>query len=64
MPGKEDRINELKERANNKQETRSVRFQVLLTPSIASELDEWSKKTGLSKNEIVNVALDQYMHGE
>lgn len=64
MPGKQDKMNRLKAMGENKPETRSIRFQVLLTPSVAAELEEWSKKTGASKNEIVNVALEQYMSDE
>ena len=61
MAPNKDRINELKKRADNKPETRSQRMQILITPSIESKLEELAKETGLSKNEIVNVALEEYM---
>lgn len=64
MAAMKDRIRELKEKADTKQETRSVRMQLLITPSIASDLQKLADESDVSKNEIVNVALEKYMHGE
>lgn len=64
MPTKEERIQQLKELANNKPESRSKRMQVLVTPTMYDELKEYATKSGVSVNEIVNVALAEYMDGK
>lgn len=64
MPTKEERIRELKELAESKPEKKEKRLQVLITPSMFDELQDLKAKTGLSVNEIVNVALTEYVAGK
>ena len=40
---------------------RKERLQVLLTESLMAKLDEASREYGLSKNEIINRALDAFL---
>lgn len=61
MPTKEERIRELKTIAESKPEKKEKRLQVLITPSMFDELQDLKAKTGLSVNEIVNVALTKYV---
>lgn len=42
-------------------ETRSRRVQVLVTPTMHEALKELSASTGVSVNEIINVALSNYL---
>lgn len=61
MPTREERIQRLRELAENTPETKSKRMQILVTPSMFDEIEAMSKETGLSKNQIVNVALGEYL---
>lgn len=45
----------------NKPETKSKRLNLLIKPSLDKELGELSKRTGLSKNDIVNKAIEVYL---
>lgn len=61
MLTREERIQRLKELAENTPETKSKRMQILVTPSMFDEIEAISKETGLSKNQIVNLALSEFM---
>lgn len=61
MPTTEELIQRLKELAEAAPETRSCRMQILITPSLAAALNELSKETKLSKNELVNIALNDFL---
>ena len=61
MPTTAELIERLRELAENTPETRSKRLQVLITPSMFDVLKALSDETGLSVNEIVNVALAEYI---
>lgn len=58
-----DLIEKLRELGENTPETRSKRLQVLVTPTMFEALKSLSAETGLSVNEIVNVALSEYLKG-
>lgn len=64
MPTTEELIQQLKELAESAPETRSKRMQILVTPSMYDALKALSSETKLSVNEIVNVALAEYLKGE
>lgn len=61
MPTAEELIKQLSEMAENAPEKRSRRMQILVTPTMFEALEALSKATHLSKNEIVNVALTEYL---
>ena len=64
MPMTAELIEKLKVLGENTPETRSKRIQVLITPTMFDALKSLSAETGLSVNEIVNVALSEYMVGK
>lgn len=64
MPTKEELIEILTELGASKDETKSQRLQLLVTPSMHEALKKLSKGTGLSVNAIVNEALDEYLKGK
>lgn len=64
MPTTEELIKKLKALGENTPETRSKRLQVLITPTMFDTLKSLSAETGLSVNEIINVALSEYMIGK
>lgn len=64
MPTTEELIEKLRELGENTPETRSRRVQVLITPTLFDTLKALSAETGLSVNEIVNVALTEYVAGK
>lgn len=64
MPTTEELIEKLRELGENTPETRSRRVQVLVTPTLFDTLKSLSAETGLSVNEIVNVALTEYVAGK
>lgn len=61
MPTTEELIQKLKELAEDTPERRSKRLQLLLTPTMFDTLKSLSADTGLSVNELVNIALDEYL---
>ena len=63
MPITEELIEKLKALGQNMPETRSKRVQLLVTPSMFDALKALSAETGLSVNEIINVALSEYLRG-
>lgn len=63
MPTTAELIDKLRELGENTPETRSKRLQVLITPTMFDTLKSLSAETGLSVNEIVNVALGEYLKG-
>lgn len=63
MPTTEEIIQQLKELAASTPETRSKRMQILVTPTMFDALKALSAETKLSVNEIVNVALGEYLNG-
>lgn len=64
MPTKEELIEILTELGASKDETKSKRLQLLVTPSMYEALKKLSEGTGLSVNAIVNEALDEYLKGK
>lgn len=64
MPTTEELIQQLRDLAENTSETRSKRMQILVTPSMFNALKNLSAETKLSVNEIVNVALVDYLKGK
>lgn len=64
MPTTEELIEKLRELGENTPETRSRRVQVLVTPTLFDTLKSLSAETGLSVNEIINVALTEYVAGK
>lgn len=64
MPTREERIQRLKELAENVPETKSKRMQILVTPSMFDDIEAMAKETGLSKNQIVNLALSEFMENK
>ena len=64
MPTTAELIEKLRELGENTPETRSRRVQVLLTPTLFDTLKALSVETGLSVNEIINVALSEYVAGK
>lgn len=64
MPTTEELIEKLRELGENTPETRSRRIQVLVTPTMFDTLKSLSAETGLSVNEIINVALTEYVAGK
>lgn len=63
MPTKEELIEILTELGASKDETKSKRIQLLVTPSMFEALKKLSEKTGASVNAIVNEALNEYLKG-
>lgn len=63
MPTTAELIDKLRELGEKTPETRSKRLQVLVTPTMFDALKSLSAETGLSVNEIVNVALGEYLKG-
>ena len=63
MSTTEELIEKLKALRENTPETRSKRLQILVTPTMFDTLKALSNETGLSVNEIVNVALGEYLKG-
>lgn len=63
MPTTAELIEKLRELGEKTPETRSKRVQLLLTPSMFDALKALSADTGLSVNEIINVALSEYLRG-
>lgn len=61
MPTTAELIEKLRELGEKTPETRSKRVQLLLTPSMFDALKALSVETGLSVNEIINVALSEYL---
>lgn len=61
MPTAEELIQTLREMADNAPETRSKRMQILVTPTMYDALKAISEATNISMNEIVNVALAEYL---
>ena len=61
MPTTEELIEKLRELGEKTPETRSKRVQLLLTPSMFDALKALSAETGLSVNEIINIALGEYL---
>lgn len=61
MPPTEELIQKLKERAKDTPESKSKRIQVLVTPTMFDSLKSLKEDTGLSVNEIINLALEEYM---
>lgn len=64
MPTTAELIEKLRELGEKTTETRSKRVQLLLTPSMFDALKALSADTGLSVNEIINVALNEYLKGD
>ena len=64
MPTATELIEELKRLADNTPETRSKRLQLLVTPTMFDTLKALSSETGLSVNEIINVAIGEYLKGK
>ena len=64
MPTTAELIEKLRELGENTPETRSKRLQVLVTPTLFDTLKSLSAETGLSVNEIINVALSEYVAGK
>ena len=64
MPTTEELIEKLNALKAETPETRSRRLQVLVTPSMYDALKALHDETGLSVNEIVNVALGEYLKGK
>ncbi len=63
MPTAQELIEKLNELKAGTPETRSKRMQVLVTPTMYDSIKGLSDLTGLSMNEIVNVALGEYLKG-
>lgn len=63
MPTTAELIEKLRELGEKTPETRSKRVQLLLTPSMYDVLKALSADTGLSVNEIINIALNDYLKG-
>jgi hypothetical protein len=61
MPTTAELIEKLRELGEKTPETRSKRVQLLLTPSMFDALKALSADTGLSVNEIINIALEEYL---
>jgi len=61
MPTTEELIEKLNELKAGTPETRSKRMQVLITPTMYDALKCLSDVTGVSMNEIINVALGEYL---
>lgn len=61
MPTAEELIKRLRELAEDTPERRSERMQILVTPTMAQAIETLSKETGQSKNEIVNLALSEFL---
>ena len=57
-------IERLRELGANTPETRSRRIQVLVTPTLFDTLKALSAETDLSVNEIINIALTEYVAGK
>lgn len=64
MPTTAELIEKLRALGENTPETRSKRMQVLVTPTLFDTLKSLSAETGLSVNEIVNIALTEYVAGK
>ncbi len=64
MPTATELIEELKRLADSTPETRSKRMQLLVTPTMFDTLKALSSETGLSVNEIVNIAIGEYLKGK
>ena len=63
MPTTEELIEKLNALKAGTPETRSKRMQMLVTPTMYNVLKALHDETGLSVNEIVNVALGEYLKG-
>lgn len=61
MPPTDELIQKLKERAAGAPETKSKRIQILVTPTMFDSLKSLKDRTGLSVNEIINLALEEYL---
>lgn len=64
MPTAAELIEKLRELNDSAPETRSKRMQILVTPTMFDALKALSAETGLSVNEIVNVALGEYLKND
>ena len=64
MPTAEELIQTLREMADNAPETRSKRMQILVTPTMFDTLKAISEASRLSMNEIINIALAEYLKGK
>ena len=64
MPTTEELIERLTELGASKDETRSKRLQLLVTPTMFQTLKDLSEATGASVNAIVNEALEKYLQGK
>ena len=47
-----------------KQETRSKRVQIVLTPSLLEDVDAEAQRCGVSRNELIHQVLERYLRGE
>ena len=45
-------------------ETKSKRVQLLLQPSVVDAIKAYAKREGLSMNEAINEAIQEYLHKE
>lgn len=61
MPTAEELIEALRKVAESAPETRSKRLQLLITPTMYDALKKLSAESKLSVNEIVNIALAEYL---
>ena len=53
----------LKNIFNKKPESKTARFQMLLTPSLHKKAKSTAKKQGISMNELMNIALEKELGG-
>lgn len=47
-----------------KQESRSKRVQIVLTPSLLEDVDAEAERCGVSRNELIHQVLERYLRGE
>ncbi len=64
MPTTEEIIEQLRILAESGPETRSRRMQILVTPTMYESLKVLADGMKVSMNEIVNVALEEYLKGK
>lgn len=64
MPTTEEIIEQLQKLRESAPETRSKRMQILVTPTMYDSLKVLADGMKVSMNEIVNVALAEYLKGK
>ena len=64
MPTKNEKIQQLRSIADSKPESRSRRVQLLIAPSLYDEIKVMADESGVSVNEVINAALNEYVAGK